>query len=89
MLSVERYFHCVNSLNHFLKSSACPLCRLIQRYETDHVKETFCDLSLHLPKSGDVLWSLAGRQQEPVERPVHVYSRLDHLDTCITHFSAE
>ncbi len=54
-------------------------CPLVQRSEADPGKETFCNLSLHLPQSGDVLRSLAGRQQESVERPVHIYSRLDRL----------
>lgn len=55
----------------FLSAVSTP----VQRSEADRGKETFRHLSLHLPQSGDVLWSLAGRQQEPVERPVHVYSR--------------
>lgn len=75
----------------FLKSSACPLnllllCPPVQRSEANRGKETFCDLSLHLPQSGDVLWSLAGRQQEPMERPLHLYSGLDHTDTRMTRF---
>lgn len=64
---------CVNTL----KSHSRPLFPLVQRSEEDRGKKTLYHLSLHLPQSGEVLWSLARRQQEPLERHAHVYSRWD------------
>ena len=66
----------------------CPLASLpplVQRSEADPYKTTFRDLSLHLPQSGDVFWSLAGRQQEPMERSLFLNIRSDHTRLCITH----
>lgn len=85
MLYIKDFYFYLKSFLPLLKS-ASSLCPLIQCSQEDHGKKTVCNLSLHLPQSWNVRWPLAGRQQEPVERFIHIYSRLDHLDMSMTHF---
>lgn len=75
-------------ITHFVLLFSLPLCPRVQRSEANCGKETFRDLSLHLPQSGHVLWSLAWRQQESVERPLHFYSRSEVQQIQIIHTDA-
>ncbi|MEQ2194420.1 hypothetical protein XENOCAPTIV_029190 [Xenoophorus captivus] len=54
--------------------------------EEDFGKETLRDLPLHVPQSWVVLWSLAGRQQEPVEGPLYFHRRSE-AQSCFFAFT--